>query len=156
MLKEVIVAVKEFFALRKSAFEGLFMGMNGSNVSLQVLPSVEALPATINFADIDTLFRLNCTGSTGSTGIESLSGWDTASSTLFCEVGHWDWEHSTTPRDATVTLSVGGSSNFEERNPGSRWRQHLRPRGSRRNVGRRSDGLGCRSRGRSIFCLLSG
>jgi hypothetical protein len=102
----------------------LFMGVNGSDVSLQVLPSVEALPATIDFADIHTLFRLN------HSGIESLSGWDTASSTLFCEVGHRDREHSTAPRDATVPLSVGGSSHFEKRNSGCRRRQHLRPRGS--------------------------
>lgn len=90
-----------------------FMGVDGADMALQMLSTMETFAAPIDFADIHTLFRLSSWNL-----VQTLGGRNASSSTLFGEVGNRDREDSTAARYPALTLSIFRRRYLKESDPG--------------------------------------
>lgn len=72
-----------------------FVRVDGANVPLEMLSSMEALAAALNLADVVAFVRLG-------NGIDSLGRRNTATATLFGEIGHRRREECTSPGHPTL------------------------------------------------------
>lgn len=100
MLKKVVVSVEEFVALGIGTFERLFMRMDGANMTLQMLSTMETLSTPLDNANIRSSVPSWCNW-------RFLCLWagldrDSAATTFLCEIGHRDGQCRARPGSATL------------------------------------------------------